>query len=208
MNFEKIEALLQTSNQKFLCEAAGVRYGSQKKEIELRHEVTSGLSNSELDSYASVLCELDLLSDMLSRYSSVRLFCDTVERGSAFYIAHPNEWSELRTELTTWINALSAQERAELTPSWLDNALVFGEVPESGNYFLTPLQGKLKGTVFEFEHDGFEFVKIANDFQEFLDHICTVTAGLISTIRSHVRYFDGVSEIQWIPISYLCEGNG
>ena len=44
-------------------------------------------------------------------------------------------------------------------------AVVIGEVPQSGNYYLYVTKGDNQGKVFQFEHDGFEFIEMGNDLK-------------------------------------------
>lgn len=58
-----------------------------------------------------------------------------------------------------------------LLPEWLGDAVVLGEIPSSGNCFLYVYKGEQQGKVFEFEHDGFEFIEAGKDIATFLDYI-------------------------------------
>ena len=79
---------------------------------------------------------------------------------------------------------------------------VIGEVPNSGNYFMVPLCGEDIGKVFEFEHDGFEFIEAGTSFSDFLNGKSVVTDELLQEILGHTRYSDGVSDTQWLCESY------
>ena len=89
-----------------------------------------------------------------------------------------------------------------MLPSWIEDYVVIGEIPNSGNYFLVPLKAPETGCVYEFEHDGFEFIKQADNVAEFIAKLCTVTDVLISEIRGHTRYFDGKTNTQWLADRY------
>src|SRR5690606_2880365 len=67
-----------------------------------------------------------------------------------------------------WFEGLSEQEEEELLPGWIDDCVVFGEIPGSGNYLMMPLSGEKQGRVFEVEHDGFEFIELAPDLEQLL----------------------------------------
>ena len=88
-------------------------------------------------------------------------------------------------------------------PAWIDSFVVVGEVPNSGNYFLVPLEGDDRGKVFEFEHDGFEFIERGSTFAGFVEQISTVNEALLAEILGHTRYADGQSSVQWLCEQYL-----
>lgn len=205
ISIDNLKTLLERNGQRFICKPAGGRTGPNGSVFEaaIKHETLPAIEKSELDDLAKKYGKKIDIFELLSSYASVRLFIDPVSDDSAFYICHPDEWAELKAELTEWFEGLDDNEAKELIPDWVESAVVFGEIPGSGNYYLMPLKGDESGKVYEFEHDGFEFIKIGNNFQEFLDYICTVTDGLIDNIGSHTRYSDGVTDIQWLPQRYI-----
>lgn len=200
---EKLEVLLSTEQQFFICINANTRDfpETQKTEIPLLHETASGLTPEQLSSYLDANYPSELF-DFYSQYGSVRLFCDEQQTASGIYIAHPEEWGELRTELDAWLNELSAQEKTELLPLWLDKALVFAEIPNSSNFFIYVTQGPEAGQIFEFFHDGYEFNPIAKSLEDFISQISDVSEIWINRISSHTRYMDTPSNTQWIPEHY------
>jgi hypothetical protein len=145
------------------------------------------------------------------RHEYARLYQDTIPtvykgfdpfHASAYYIAPPAAWPELRECFECWLDALSEEEAAEVLPSWLESYVVIGEVPNSGNYFLVPLEGPERGKVVEFEHDGMEFIERGTTLADFLDAISTGTHDLMEEIRGHTRYCDGHPDIQWLCQDY------
>jgi hypothetical protein len=110
--------------------------------------------------------------------------------------------AELRELFEPWITDLPEDEVDELLPEWIKDCVVIGEVPNSGNYFLVPLSGAERGKVFEFEHDGFEFIESGSDLADFLSRKSTVTHELLQEILTHTRYSDGESDTQWLCESY------
>lgn len=201
MGIDMLNVLLARKNQHFICTAAGQEsYDSFTARI--THKTTEGLSKEYIENLEKRIGHQNQLFELLSHYSSVRLYCDTLSDDSAFYIAHPDEWSSLEEGFKIWIEDLSEEERDELLPQWFEEAIVIGEIPFSGNYYLYPVKGEFQGKIFEFEHDGFEFIEVGKGIFSFLDYICTVTDNLIQNIQSHTRYSDGKTDIQWLAQSY------
>ena len=199
----KLDALLKRKNQRFVCRDTGwPEPGPERHIAYIEHVVQQPAPASVLAVLLRRLRGVPELAAFYERYGSVRLYCDTVGSDSAFYIADPDEWSSLKAAFGTWLELLSPDEEEDLLPDWMDNYVVIGEVPLSGNYFLVPLSGDLAGHVFEFEHDGFEFIARGEDFDAFLNYVSTVNADLIEDILCHTRYSDGETETQWLAQEY------
>lgn len=208
-NFAKLDELLSRKNQRFICKDLGwPEPGPERHIARIRHETTPPISKEEIEELGLQIPEVPQIVEFYKKYGSVRLYCDTVlyepleGYSSAFYIAHPNEWGRLKEYFGDWLIGLSEEEEAELLPSWINEYIVIGEVPNSGNYFIVPLKGTDAGCVYEFEHDGFEFIKRGSSLNEFTACICTVTDELIKEIRGHTRYFDGKTDMQWLAERY------
>ena len=172
------------------------------------HEVSPPLDEDSLSELAAQLGNVPELLEFYRHWGSVRLYCDTVFKppvghASAFYIAPPEAWAELKDDFERWTDNLDDDERQDLLPAWIDSFVVVGEVPNSGNYFLVPLEGDDRGKVFEFEHDGFEFIERGSTFAGFVEQISTVNEALLAEILGHTRYADGQSSVQWLCEQYL-----
>lgn len=208
-NFAELESLLQRKNQRFICKDHGwPKPGPERHIAKIIHETTTPLGDEEIASLKSQLPEVPELIALYSRYGSIRLYQDTVfyapwgRYSSAFYIAHPDEWPELKDYFSGWLDDLSEEEAEEFLPDWIEDYVVIGEIPNSGNYFLVPLTGSETGSVYEFEHDGFEFIKQGNSISEFIAKLCTVTDELLEQIMGHTCYFDGKTNTQWLVERY------
>jgi len=75
---------------------------------------------------------------VIGTLGSLRLYSEPVSGESAFYIGAPPQWQHLDEDLRCW-EGLSEQEEEEPLPSWVDDCVVFGEIPGSGNYLMMPL---------------------------------------------------------------------
>jgi len=204
MSLESLKILLNRRRQRFVCTPAGVDTDNKNDFTALiTHKVTPPIEASRLKQLEKEIGCHDQLFELLSTYGSIRLYCDTLSEDSAFYVAHPDEWQELQEDFSIWLDDLDDDEEEDLLPDWIDNVIVIGEIPSSGSYYLLPTVGAEKGKVYEFEHDGFEFIKVGEDIFSFVDKICTVTDDLIGNILSHTRYSDGKTDIQWLAQKYV-----
>ncbi len=207
--FHALDTLLARKNQRFVCNDNGwPKPGKYQHIAHITHETSPALDTNELALLNEKTGNLPQLAMLYARYGSVRLYCDSVFNepwgcyASAFYLAHPSEWEELSLCFNAWLDGLDSEEEEELLPAWLEHHVVIGEIPSSGNYFLLALQGEEAGSVFEFEHDGFEFIKQGDSLDDFITHWCTVSDALLRDIASHTRYFDGTTDTQWLVTRY------
>ena len=208
-HFVELDQLLQRKNQRFICKDTGwPEPGPERHTAPITHETTPPLDQAQIDQLKAQFPEVPDLVELYSKHGSIRLYCSTVfyeplgRFPSAFYIAHPDEWPELKECFGDWLSGLDEEEPEELVPLWIEDCIVIGEIPNSGNYFLVPLQGTDTGNVYEFEHDGFEFIKKADTVAEFIAKLCTVNDELINEIIGHTRYFDGKTNTQWLAERY------
>lgn len=203
MNLQKLTSLLDTNNQKFLCSSTSNE--SQEFTAHIFHEVTPPLNTPQIEELKNAVGDIGQLFELFGSYSSVRLYCDSMSDTSAYYIAHPNDWSELASEMNEWLSDLTEEEESEILEDWTENALVIGEIPSSGNYFLLATDGEQKGKIYSFEHDGFEFIEIAKDVEQFINQLCTINDELLDDIMCYSRYSDGETDTQWIPKKYITD---
>lgn len=202
MGIEALKKLLGRKGQQFLCVPAGYSNGKEAFVANIEHEVAPPLTSDQLKVIENQIGYHDQLFSFLSLYGSIRLYCDTLSNASAFYLAHPGEWGDLQDDFHIWLDTIDDNEKSSLFPCWLEDSIVVGEIPSSGNYFLFLFRGSEKGKVFEFEHDGFEFIERGRCLYEFLEKISTVTESLLIDIQSHTRYSDGLTHTQWLPQEY------
>lgn len=117
---------------------------------------------------------------------------------AAFYIASPRDWARLDKEFRIWISDLSAEEERDLLPHWIHHSTAIGEIPRSGNYLITPLTGQKSGHIFEFEHDGFEFVELASGLEQFVRVALRPDQSALRAMASHMRFVEeGDYSTQW-----------
>jgi hypothetical protein len=54
-----------------------------------------------------------------------------------------------------------------------------------------PLSGEKHGFVFEFEHDGFEFIERASDIESFVYQLLDPSGPVLTGMASHMRFIEG-----------------
>lgn len=171
---------VETHHGSFFC--TRINQPDETRTIPFRHQYT-------LPAARPNKLPLKQLEDFYDTFASLRLYHDAVSQDAAYYLASPAEWDGLASQFRLWLESLDETEQ-DLKPAWTDNCLVLGEIPQSGNYLLMPLSGERCGFVFEFEHDGFEFIERASDLEQFVFQLLAPNPALLAGMASHMRFVD------------------
>ena len=123
----------------FVC--ARIHDDSQESRFEFQHKYEEPQPHSGIP-------ECGKLKEFFSTFGNLTLFYHANSRDAAVYLASPAQWDTFNDLLMEWINDLDDSEKEELLPEWFDSFACIGEVPQSGNYFLTPLTGEKAGFIF------------------------------------------------------------
>jgi len=187
--------------QEFNC----IRVGSDQKPLPTKiikayNEVSSPLDSSLIETLQLEFNGNNSLIDLYTHYGDIGLYCDPITEYPTILIAHPSLWGELKEGFDLWVQGLSDEERKELLPEWIDSTIIFGELSGSGDCYLYLLEGDEKGSIYEFNHDGFEFNKLADNMNEFLEFVTTPDDKLISYISAYCRFSDEHNDAQWMPV--------
>lgn len=137
------------------------------------------------------------LRDFYDTFAQLTLYLDEKSGDAAFFIASPSQWSELDSDFRPWLEGIEEDEEEEYLPDWIKDCLVIGEIPHSGNYLLVPTSGPDAGKVFEFEHDGFEFIELGQSLPEFVARTLDLDTSRLTAIASHVRFITPEENRQW-----------
>lgn len=141
--------------------------------------------------------DIGKLKEFYETFGSLCLYYHQPSECSALYIGSPDEWEELADSFVGWVENLDEDEREELLPDWIDGCLVIGEIPRSGNYVLVPTQGEKAGYIFEFEHDGFEFIEEAKNIEDYIQAMLNPDGVRLVNIAGHMRFVEGDPMEQW-----------
>ena len=91
----------------------------------------------------------------------------------------------------------------EEMPDWMRQAIVFGEICNSGNCFVIPTTGENAGKVIYADHDPEEPLPILGFFDDFLNLILADPARFMDRMGCYTRYSDGQTDTQWIPKEFV-----
>jgi hypothetical protein len=137
------------------------------------------------------------LRDFYATYEHLTLYLDEQSGDAAYFIASPAQWLKLDNNFRPWLDSLDEDERAEYLPDWIEQCIVVGEIPRSGNYLLVPTSGPDAGYVFEFEHDGFEFIELASSLPDFVMRSLDLNVHQLTEMASHLRFIVAGDARQW-----------
>ena len=206
----RLNEFVTKANPRFRCR--GVGQGAEEDQVwtaSLRHGVGPPAAEADLEKmrsgYGNPLPEE--FFELYAAYDGIRLYEDTVQNAAGFhtsgiYIGAIADWPQLTHGAQSWLDILDPDEEKELVPAWTEDAVVFGEVPNSGNYFIVGMSGDHRGKIGYFNHDGFEFEIYADTLADFLDRVTTDPANMLYELGCYARYADGKTLVQWIPESY------
>lgn len=169
----------------FVCQQIG--QPAQQKTVHFRHLATEPRPYSGPD--------LPGFKAFYAMFGSLTLYLDEASGEAGFYLAAPDEWAQLEDCFALWIEDLESDDPD--LPAWLGQRQVVGEIPGSGNYLLVPTQGPEAGKVFEFEHDGFEFIERAADLCHFVESVLAPSPADLTAMASHLRFTTPASPAQW-----------
>lgn len=135
------------------------------------------------------------------RYNDgVELHRDTNSDESGVRLFPIKQWEKETKAMKAAFKAMHKDER----PDIIDRTIAIGEVPNSGHHFLLVTKGWEVGSILLTNHESLSADEFAPDFNTFLKTICTDPADLlVNTLGNYVRYRDGKTDKQWIPIEYL-----
>ena len=200
--FDKLDELLNRKAQRFICRNGWPEPSPPEYSVAIGHEVGPPLGDGEIRALESQVGHVPELLALYSRCSHVLLYRQLHADTAAFYIAPPDEWGDLKESVYDWVEQLDSNEKAEILPDWFSSFVVVGRVPRGAVFYLVPLAGNHVGYVYEFDHDGYEFLPSGTSFANFINRICTVTPSLLTEISAHTRYQDERPNSQWLVDRY------
>jgi hypothetical protein len=184
---ESLLSAVQTHAGEFLCEQ--IHEVAITKVVRFHHLTSPPSGHSVPD--------VPGLKEFYSTFGSLELYCDGESGESAYYIGTEAQWSELAKDFQSWLEGMNEDELAECVPLWTNDCIVVGEVPSSGNYLLIPTSGTDAGKVFEFEHDGFEFIELGSSLPSFVLRTLSPDARQLTGMATHLRFVTGDPRVQW-----------
>ncbi len=181
---ESLPNAVSSHTGQFVCEEIGRE--ENIKLVAFRH--IGSPANTSL-----VVPDVQGLVEFHDVYENLVMYFDEQSGDAAYFIASPSQWPEFDDYFRPWLDGGDEDD----LPEWIDDCLVIGEIPRSGNYLLVPTTGPDAGKVFEFEHDGFEFIELGNNLPDFVTRMLDLDSSRLTAIASHLRFITEGEGCQW-----------
>lgn len=188
MKIDELEEAVLNHTGVFAC--SGLGRDGDTKTISFKHI-------PEPPDKVSEVPDAGKLKEFYASFGSLTLYHHEASDDAAFHIANPAVWSMVHEEFSDWVDDLDEHEEEELLPEWINDCIAIGEIPYSGNYLLMPLSGEMSGHVFEFEHDGFEFIELASDILDFVVKALNPDSRSLTKMASHMTFTEAGEDKQW-----------
>lgn len=185
---DALRTAVMSHTGEFLC--SQIQHSENTKTVEFRH--IGSPPNPSVD-----VPKIEGLRDFYDTFAELTLYLDERTGEAAFLIASPSEWPQLDDYFRPWLDGIDEDEAADFLPGWVKSCLVVGEVPRSGNYLLVPTVGADAGVVFEFDHDGLEFIRLGDNLPDFVARTLDLDTQRLTGIASHIRFIEPSDSRQW-----------
>jgi SMI1-KNR4 cell-wall len=198
---QQLVAFTGQANPSFVCTNGG-RSGNTKRIFvaRLSHVLNAPASAQDLALLRSMLGALAAqFEELYAAHDGFVLYRDSLSDAAGIEALPIAQWSEAGDDMRQWFEHLDD----ESDPDHIRTGVAFATAPQSGNYFVMPVEGPNAGKVFYADHDGWYESHFANNFGEFIARVTSNPAHLLSEeLGCYARYSDGKTSIQWIPESY------
>jgi hypothetical protein len=135
------------------------------------------------------------------------LYRDTLSDAAGIELLPVDLWPSATEDLRSWFEHLA--DDPENDPDHILTGIAIATVPESGNYFVMPVEGPAAGKVFYADHDGWYESAFAENFEDFLARVTRDPVQLLAEdVGCYTRYSDGKTDAQWIPEDYFADIRG
>lgn len=201
---QQLVAFAGHTNPSFVCGNGGRSEKTKRTFVaRLSHLLNAPASASDLAVLRSMLgANSAQVEDVYRAHDGFVLFKDSLSDTAGIESLPISQWQDACEDMRQWFEHLDD----ESDPDHIRTGVAFATVPQSGNYFVIPIEGPNAGKVFYADHDGWYESHFAKDFDEFITRVTTNPAHLLSEeLGCYARYSDGKTPIQWIPESYNAE---
>lgn len=179
-----IETHLNLSNPRFICEANG-----KEMVVSLVNKVGEPATSEQMDQLAQITKqEFDELKSIYASYNGASFHEAGVTAG--LVIAAIDQLQQFNDEWQSWLEMMEPEEVFDFQK----HGVAFATIEASGNFFVM-----YQGQVFYSDHDDPDEKPIAKSLEAFLDQALNQPAQFLNSMGCYTRYFDGDSDLQYIP---------
>jgi hypothetical protein len=135
-----------------------------------------------------------------ARHDGFLLYADTRSSVAGIALLPAADWAEATRDMRLWLEDIAPEN----DPDHIRTGVAFASVPQSGNWFVIPVEGPAAGQVFYANHDGWYEKAFAQDFEGFLTRVATDPVRLLNEdLGGYTVYSDGETATQWVPEEYF-----
>lgn len=189
------------ANPTFICSNGGRSEKTKRTFVaHLRHVLNAPASDEDLAVLRSMLgAHAAQFEQVYAEHDGFILCKDSLSDAAGIEALPIAQWSEAGDDMRQTFEHLDD----ESDPDHIRTGVAFATAPQSGNYFVMPVEGPNAGKVFYADHDGWYEAHFAENFEEFITRVTSDPAHLVAEeLGCYARYSDGKTSIQWIPESY------
>jgi hypothetical protein len=189
------------ANSSFVCTNGGRSDKTKRTFVAcVSHVLNPPASASDLAQLRSMLgVHAAQAEEVYRAHDGFILYKDSLSDAAGIEALPISQWEEAGEDMRQWFEHLDD----ESDPDHIRSGVALATAPQSGNYFVMPVEGPNAGKVFYANHDGWYESHFATDFNEFITRVMNNPAHLLSEeLGCYARYSDGKTPIQWIPESY------
>jgi hypothetical protein len=202
MSLQNLEDFVKSAAPGFRCYAAGHEAGPRFV-ARVRHVLNAPASSKSIAQLRRMLkSEADAIADFYRHHDGFVLYQDTESEAAGVELLPIEQWEEATDDMQNWFDHLEPDD----DPDHILTGIAIAAVPQSGNYFVMPIEGASAGKVFYADHDGWYESAFADDFAGFLLHVMREPVALLNEeLGCYTRYSDGRTDAQWIPEEYFSD---
>lgn len=202
MTPQALEAFAKSPASGFRCYAAGDKSGGRFL-ARVRHILNPPASSESIALIRQLLgVHAGQVADFYQHHDGCVLYRDTKSEAAGIELLSVEQWEGATCEMRGSFEHLA--DDPESDPDHIVTGIAIATVPDSGNYFVMPIEGQSAGKIFYADHDGWYESSFADDFRGFLARVTREPAKLLAEdVGCYTRYSDGTSDSQWIPEEYF-----
>lgn len=202
MSAQILEKFAKSPSPGFLCFAAGNESGPRYL-ARVRHILHPPASRKSIAQVRKMLGKHGTkVAAFYRQHDGFVLYRDTLSESAGIELLPFKGWKNATADMRDSFKHL--EDDPDEDPDRIVTGVAIATVPQSGNYFVMPVEGRAAGKVFYADHDGWYESAFARDFDGFLAHVTRKPVKLLADeVGGYTRYSDGKTEAQWIPEKYF-----
>jgi hypothetical protein len=199
---KSVETLVLARAPGFRCCAAGNQSNDQFI-AKVHHILNPGADAESLDRIRQLLGPFaSQFVAFYERHDGFKLYCDLLSDAVGIELFPVVEWVEATNGMREFYDYLKEYPQDET--DHVLTGVAFATVPQSGNYFVMPLEGPTAGKIIYLDHDDWHESPFADDFNGFLERVTREPVQLlVEDLGCYTRYSDDETHLQWIPEEYF-----